>query len=130
MTAPAKANGIAPAHTEPVREVIARIERELETIAHAIDANHARVAVAVGGAAVPSPAFVQAMQEGDLLYQKIAGIAGFLRALAAEMPDEWTLDTAGATRALGLVELARKIGAHGHAPHAHDEIDYGHCDLF
>lgn len=130
MTAPALADIAAPAHREPVRDVIVRIEAELEAIAHAIDANHARMAVAVGQAGSPSPAVVQAMQEGDLLYQKIAGIAGFLRALVLEMPAEWTLDTASATRALGLVELARKIGAHGHAPHAHDDVDYGHCDLF
>jgi hypothetical protein len=130
MTSPAFAAAAAPAHTEPVRDVVARIEAELEAIAHAIDTNHARVAVAVGRDGTPSPAFVQAMQEGDLLYQKIAGIAGFMRALVHEMPADWTIDTASATRALGLVELARKIGAHGHAPHGHDEVDYGHCDLF
>lgn len=120
----------APSHPEPVRDVIARVEAELETIAHAIDINHAKAAVTAGDRGPPSVAFVKAMQEGDLLFQKIAGIALFLRALASEMPAEWIVDTAGATRALGLAELASKIGARGVVPHHKGEIDHGHCDLF
>lgn len=117
-------------HHEPVRDVIARIEAELETIAHAIDANHAHIAVAVGESGNGKPAFQRAMQEADLLYQKVEGIAGFLRTLADAMPADWEIETGGATRDLKLAELVRKIGASAYVPHHHDEVDHGHCDLF
>ncbi|MEX0404265.1 hypothetical protein ABGN05_01155 [Aquibium sp. LZ166] len=117
-------------HHEPVRDVIARIEAELEKIAHAIDANHAHIAVAVGESGNGEPAFVRAMQEADLLYQKVEGIAGFLRTLVDIMPADWEIETGGATRSLKLTELVRKIGASIYVPHQHDEVDHGHCDLF
>ncbi|MFN3546868.1 MAG: hypothetical protein ACK4U0_05200, partial [Mesorhizobium sp.] len=80
MSLPAKTAEHDP-HHETVRDVITRIEAELETIAHAIDVNHAHIAVAVGDAIQGKPGFIRAMQEGDLIYQKVSGIAGFLRSL-------------------------------------------------
>ncbi|MVA98422.1 hypothetical protein GN330_14325 [Nitratireductor sp. CAU 1489] len=118
-------------HHEPIGVVLARVETALETIAHAIDANQAHIAAAVAaGGARPAAAAHKAMQEADLLAQKVAGIASFLRAVAVEVPGDWHVDTAGATRALTLADLALAIGAKGRAAHVHDEVDHGHCDLF
>lgn len=117
-------------HHEPVRDVIARIEAELVAIAHAIDANHAHVAKASAEFGRDRPEFVRAMQEGDLLYQKVEDIAGFLRMLAAAMPVEWEIETGGATRGLKLDELARKIGADGQRVRPQPAADHGHVDLF
>lgn len=116
--------------TEPVGDVLARIEAELEAIAHAVDANQAHIAAAIGAAAVADPAYASAVQEADLLSQKVAGIASFLRAIALELSPEWRVDATAAVRALKLAELAHRLGAQGRGEHAHDDIDYGHCDLF
>ncbi len=129
MSAAAKALAHDP-HHEPVRDVIARIEAELETIAHAIDANHAHIAVAVGESGNGKPDFLRAMQQADLLYQKVEGIAGFLRTLADTMPADWEIETGGATRNLKLAELVRKIGASSYVVHHADDVDHGSCDLF
>lgn len=118
------------AHHETVRDVITRIEAELETIAHAIDVNHAHIAVAVGDAISGKPGFIRAMQEGDLIYQKVSGIAGFLRSLIAVMPEDWEVETGAATRDVTLAELAGKIGARPHVVEVVRNDDFGDCDLF
>ncbi len=117
-------------HHETVRDVIARIEAELETIAHSIDVNHAHIAVAVGDAISGKPGFIRAMQEGDLIYQKVAGIAGFLRSLMEVMPEEWEVETGVATRDVKLAELASKIGARHHVVEVVRNDDFGDCDMF
>ncbi len=117
-------------HHETVRDVIARIEAELETIAHAIDVNHAHIAVAVGDAIQGKPGFIRAMQEGDLIYQKVSGIAGFLRSLMDVMPDEWEVETGVATRDVKLAELAGRIGARAQMVQVVRNDDFGDCDLF
>jgi len=129
MSLPAKTVQHDP-HHETVRDVIARIEAELETIAHAIDVNHAHIAVAVGDAIQGKPGFIRAMQEGDLIYQKVSGIAGFLRSLMEVMPEEWEVETGVATRDVKLAELAGRIGARAQIVHVVRNDDFGDCDLF
>jgi capsid protein len=129
MSLPAQVTEHDP-HHETVRDVIARIETELEKIAHSIDVNHAHIAVAVGDAISGKPGFIRAMQEGDLIYQKVAGIAGFLRSLMEVMPQEWEVETGVATRDVKLAELASKIGARHHAVDVVRKDEFGDCDMF
>lgn len=95
--------------TERVAEVLARIVAELEDVAGRIDANQAAIACA-GTAALDDGVYVAAMQDADLSAQRIAGVAGFLRALADASPADWRLDTAPATGTLKLAALVETIG--------------------
>ena len=117
--------------TERVAEVLARIVAELEDVAGRIDANQAAIAGA-GPAALNDGVYVAAMQDADLSAQRIAGVAGFLRALADASPGDWRLDTAPATGTLKLAALVETIGrCAGPAPaRRDDDARSGDVELF
>lgn len=120
-----------PSHHEQLRKVLLRIETELQHIARAIDTSQGHVAAAAGALALNDAAFSRAMQEADLLSQMIAGIGEFMHAVAAGIPEEWEVDTHGATSLLKLAELERRIGANGHLRDVTGGMaDTGDIDLF
>ena len=115
---------------EPLGEVLTRVQAELDEIARHIDRNQAAIARATWHAGAGDPGYVKAMQEADLNTQRIAGVAGFLRALGDAAKPHWLVDTATATAMLTLAELARSIGIDGRDAPAGDEGAAGDIDLF
>jgi len=117
-------------HGEAIADVLARIRLELEEIATRIDRNQAAIARSTWAVGVSDADYVSAMQDADLSAQRIAGIAGFLRALGEEAQPHWHVDTAAATSALTLTGLARSIGAPGPVSGMEEEGVSGEVDLF
>ena len=120
----------AHARAERMTDVLARLHAELEEIAARIDRNQALIAKSTWNVGAADEDYVKAMQDADLSAQRIAGVAGFLRALGGASRPDWHIDTATATGTLKLTELIRSIGAADHAIQAKDEDDAGNVDLF
>jgi len=122
------------AATERFTDVLARIRRELEDIAGRIDRNQAAIARTTWGAGATDADYVRAMQDADLSAQRIAGVAGFLRALSEAAHPHWRVDTSGATGTLTLAEMIRTIGTAGLDVKAQGEGKHenaaGDVDLF
>ena len=112
---------------EPVREVLARIRAELEEISGRIDRNQAAIARATWSAGAGDDDYVRAMQDADLSAQRLAGLAGFLRALGEAADPLWRLDTATATASLTLAGMAASVGGLQMEPALQDA---GEVDLF
>ena len=115
------------AATEGLREVLARIRAELEDIATRIDRNQASIARATWAAGASDADYVRAMQDADLSAQRVAGLAGYLRALGEAADPDWRLDTAAATATLTLAGMARTVGGGEARPAMQDA---GDVDLF
>jgi hypothetical protein len=130
MTHPATVFTTGEEHLEAARTVFTRIQLELEDIARAVDHNNSLIAAATGDLPGTSPAIAAAVQQGDLLSQKLAGIAGFIASLAECLPHDLAIETGAATARLKLAELVSRIGSGGNAARERHEVDYGHCDLF
>lgn len=117
----------AAAH-ERIVDVLARLRAELEEIAGRIDRNQAAIARSTWAAGASDADYVRAMQDADLSAQRIAGVAGFLSALAEAAHSHWRIDTAAAAGALTLAGQARAIAAAGHEPQ--EPAEPGDVDLF
>lgn len=117
-------------YLEPVVTILARIQAELEEIARRIDANQATIAKSTWHLGVGDKDYVRAMQDADLNAQRIAGVAGFLRAVGDAAHPHWHVDTAAATGTLKLSELIRSIGPSASVLPAKDEAASGDLDLF
>lgn len=117
---------------ERIADVLARIRSELEDIAGRIDRNQAAIARSTWAVGAADADYVRAMQDADLSAQRIAGVAGFLRALGEATHPHWRVDTARATRTLTLTGLVRSIGTAGPGVGAGsgDEDAAGDVDLF
>ncbi|HWK67423.1 MAG TPA: hypothetical protein VNS34_21050 [Rhizobiaceae bacterium] len=98
---------------EPLADVLSRVEGVLAEIARLVDHNQSLIARLTWTAGAADPSYVAAMQEADLVSQKLDGIAGFLRAIAKTLPADFRVETHRATGDLLLAELTRKIGARG-----------------
>jgi hypothetical protein len=122
--------GVNAADTEPFVDVLARIRSELEDIAGRIDRNQAAIARTTWAAGASDADYVRAMQDADLSAQRIAGIAGFLRALAEAAQPHWRVDAAAAASTLTLARMIRTIGTAGATVVASDEDAAGDVDLF
>lgn len=120
----------ASCNAEPMTAVLARIGGELEEIARRIDHNQATIARSSWAAGAGDADYVRAMQDADLSAQRIAGVAGFLRALAEASSPHWHIDTASATGTLKLAGLIRSIGRAGTAIEEGEEAESGDVDLF
>ncbi|HRP77897.1 MAG TPA: hypothetical protein PL183_02215 [Aquamicrobium sp.] len=112
---------------EEIREVLARIRAELEDIAGRIDRNQAAIARATWAAGASDADYVRAMQDADLSAQRIAGLAGYLRALGEAADPRWRLDTRAAAATLTLAGMARTVGARDMQPSTQAA---GDVDLF
>lgn len=117
MAAPEKAAA------EGVREVLARIRAELEDIAGRIDRNQAAIARATWTAGACDADYVRAMQDADLSAQRIAGLAGYLRALGEAADPRWRLDTGAAAATLTLAGMVRTVGGGDARPAMQDAGD-------
>jgi hypothetical protein len=127
---PAQNLSYADEFAEPLAEVIMRVEDELSDIAKLIDYNQSLIARLTWEAGASDPSYIKAMQDADLISQKIAGIAGFLRALADATPPDFHVDTHRATGDLRLTELTHKIGARGRELDYKAAFEAGDFDLF
>ena len=115
---------------ETVAEVLARIHAELEDISRRIDRNQAAIARTTWKQGSADADYVRAMQDADLSAQRIAGVAGFLRAIGAAADPGWRIDTAPATGTLTLAGLVRSIGAAGSGIEPTQQEDAGEVHLF
>ncbi|MEO3389358.1 hypothetical protein [Mesorhizobium sp. CAU 1741] len=115
---------------ERMTDVLVRIHAELEEIARRIDHNQAMIAKSTWNVGAADEDYVKAMQDADLSAQRIAGVAGFLRALGDASKPDWRINTAGATSTLKLTELIRAIGTTDALIAAKPEDDAGNVDLF
>ena len=127
---PEREDAAGAAGAERIADILARIRSELEEIAGRIDRNQAAIARSTWAAGASDADYVRAMQDADLSAQRIAGVAGFLRALGEAAHPHWRIDTAAATETLTLAGLARAIGAAGHAGEAKEPAAPGDVDLF
>mgnify|MGYP000955404052 CR=1 FL=1 len=115
---------------EPLADVIARVEEELTDISRLIDYNQSEIARLTWSAASSDPTYVKAMQDADLISQKLAGIAQFLRNVADAVPADFRVETRRATGNLRLDELMHKIGANGRKHDYTAAFEAGEFDLF
>ena len=119
------------AGTERMIDVLARLHGELEDIAIRIDRNQAAIARTTWAAGADDADYLKAMQDADLSAQRIAGVAGFLRALGDAAQPHWRVDTTDATDALTLSDLIRTIGkADDEGRGAKNAADAGEVDFF
>lgn len=115
---------------ERLSDVLSRVHAELDDIARQIDRNQAAIAQSAREPGKADPDYVKAMQDADLSAQRIAGIAGFLRAIGDASHPNWRVDTLLATNTLKLTELVRAIGTAGLDTEARPEDAAGELDLF
>lgn len=85
------------------------IAQEVTDLAAIGDQLQALIARLVATAADTDPAAVIEAQAADLLSQRLAGLAAFLRALAATSPTDIAADIDNAVRVLTLAEQARRL---------------------
>ncbi|TKT75490.1 hypothetical protein [Aquamicrobium sp. LC103] len=95
---------------EPLTDVLARLRIELEDIASRIDRGQALIAESTWAHGAGDAGYVSAMQDADLNAQRVAGVAGFLRALEQEAEPQWRVDTSAALAGVTLAEMALKLG--------------------
>lgn len=76
----------------------------------------------------PDAATLIEAQTADLLSQRLAGLAGFIRALAKAAPGHVTADIGAAVRALTLAEQIRRLSAP--CPHAAPDAPGGHTTFW
>jgi len=126
------ANNVAHAEEfhEPLADVIMRVEEELEDLARLVDHNQSLIARVTWDVGAADPGYVRAMQDADLISQKLVGIANFLRSIADVVPADFHVETHRATGNLRLAELMRKIGAKGRDMDHNGNHDAGDFDLF
>lgn len=115
---------------EPLADVISRVEKELTDIARLIDYNQSVIARVTWTAGGTDPDYVKAMQDADLISQKLAGIAEFLRHVADAVPQDFRVETHRAIGSLRLDELLHKIGAGGRKEDYKAAFEAGEFDLF
>lgn len=73
-----------------------------------------RLVLAAGG--MPDMGLMVEAQSADMLSQRLAGLAAFMRALAAEAPADLSANITPAVRALTLSEQARRLAGPAHPP--------------
>lgn len=115
---------------ERLSDVLSRVQAELDDIARQIDRNQATIARAGRDPGRVDTDYVRAMQDADLSAQRIAGIAGFLRAIGDATHPSWRVDTQPATSTLKLTELVRAIGTAGLEKQVGPDGAAGELDLF
>ncbi len=118
------------AQLEPAWQVMERIERELCDIARAIDRNQSLVAATAASLPEVGPAVLRAVQEADLLSQKVAGIAEYLAALSSSLPSDLEIDTGAALAGVKLAELGRRLSPIADQADGEGDAGFGDCDLF
>ncbi|WP_202333365.1 hypothetical protein [Mesorhizobium sp. L-8-3] len=115
---------------EPLAAVMLRVEQELAAMAQLVDHNQSLIARLTWAAGAADTAYVKAMQESDLVSQKLAGIADFLRMIAEAVPADFHVETRRATGKLRLDELVGKIGAGNGDKARGGKHEAGDFDLF
>ncbi len=115
---------------EPLAAVMLRVEQELAAMARLVDHNQSLIARLTWDAGAADAGYVRAMQESDLVSQKLAGIADFLRMIADAVPADFHVETRRATSGLRLDELVGKIGAKIGATAGRGKQEAGDFDLF
>ena len=118
------------AEMEPFVDVLARIRSELEDIAGRIDRNQAAIARTTWATGAADADYVRAMQDADLSAQRIAGVAGFLRALSEAAQPHWRIDTSTATGTLTLAQMVRTVGGSASPAQTCGDDAGGEVDLF
>lgn len=130
MICSGRAEALEPDCNEPLADVLARVRRELEDIAGRIDRNQALIARSTWAYGADDEDYVRAMQDADLSAQRIAGIAGYLRAIADAAHPQWQIETGTAAATLTLAEMVRTIGTALEAGEAQDAPEGGDVDFF
>ncbi len=120
----------SPDEREPLAQVLARIRAELEDIAERIDRNQSAIADASWAAAGSDAQYLRAMQEADLNAQRIAGVAGYINALADAARPDWQVDTADARATLKLAGSTRSLGDRDGKGGYETGTGAGEADLF
>lgn len=115
---------------EPLSAVMLRVEQELTAMARLVDHNQSLIARLTWDAGASDAGYVRAMQESDLVSQKLAGIADFLRMIADAVPADFHVETRRATAKLRLDELVSKIGGRGCEMAQGGRQEAGDLDLF
>ncbi|HEY3949186.1 hypothetical protein [Phenylobacterium sp.] len=115
--------------SEPLHLAVAELA-ELAALSERLQHAIARVTEARGA---PDADFLTEAQAADLLSQRLAGLAAFLRVIAATAPQGVTTDVHAAVMGLTLAEQARRLG--GLPPGAADTAaaeapDSGELQLF
>lgn len=93
----------------PLAEPLQLAALEVAELARLGDTLQGLIARLAGCIASPDPALLAEAQAADLLSQRLAGLAAFLRALAAAAPDGVTTDVHAAVMDLTLAEQARRL---------------------
>jgi hypothetical protein len=115
---------------EPLADVLSRVVGVLAEMARLVDHNQSLIARVTWKTAATDPSYVAAMQEADLVSQKLDGVAGFLRAISNALPPDFRVETQRATDDLLLAELTHKIGARGGEKAQDAGEGAGEFDLF
>jgi hypothetical protein len=101
----------------PLTESLSLVADEVDDLVRlgeTVQAVISRLAVGAGG--LPDAGLVVDAQAADLLSQRLAGLASFVRALADAAPRDISADIEGAVRALTLSEQARRLSGPVLAP--------------
>jgi hypothetical protein len=89
---------------------------ELVRLGETVQSVISRLAIGAGGP--PDAGLMVDAQTADLLSQRLAGLAAFVRALAGAAPGDLSTDIGDAVRALTLSEQARRLSGPVLAPSA------------
>lgn len=105
-----------PAAIRPLAESLDLVAREVTDLVAVGDQLQELISRLVLSAGPSDTAALIEAQAADLLSQRLAGLASFVRALADAAPDDVAADIDDALRLLTLTEQARRLSNPGKAP--------------
>ena len=112
----------------PLAEPLRLAAIELGELAHLGDQLQRAIGRLTASHGAPDSQFLTEAQAADLLSQRLEGMAAFLRAIAANTPEDVTTDVYAAVMDLTLAEQARRLS--GPHPLAETAGPCGELQLF
>ena len=101
---------------QPLRESLDLVAQEASDLVALGDQLQGVISRLVGAALPSDPSILVEAQAADLLSQRLAGLASFVRALADAAPSGLAADIEAALKALTLAEQARRLSGPSLAP--------------
>lgn len=114
---------------EPLSDILARIEHEMIDAAQMIETLEPHLCQAASGPEAEADR-ITALQGIDLAVQKIRGLAEFLAAVRAMVPDACLIDTATALNVVKLADMQRRLASGAPAQAAPAAKAAGDIELF
>jgi hypothetical protein len=95
---------------DPLDAVLARIRAEIVRVADIVEAVEPHLAGG-GSGATPGPQAMRALQDVDLVIQKLRGLSDFLDQVQAAVPADCLIDTTAAASVVTLSDMKARLAS-------------------